>query len=338
MYTIGVLLLPGTRMFDLAVIGEVWGEDRADRGIGPFALRWCSQGRVRTALHPAGDIAATHGLAGLDGCDLVLAPGRADPREEVPEAAVAALRRAHRRDAVVASLCSGAFTLAAAGLLDGRAATTHWRLFDGLERAAPGARLAPDVLYTDDGDVLTSAGVVGGLDLCLHLVRREQGADVAAALARHLVMPPAREGGQRQYVEHPLPPRPSRPGLASTMDWAMARLGTGIGVDDLVGHAGMSERTFHREFAAATGVTPGRWLLVQRVRHARRLLETTELSVERVAERSGLGTAGNLRRRLRAEVGVGPDSYRRTFRSRRLPDHAVLRDATGNGLDQRGPG
>jgi transcriptional regulator GlxA family with amidase domain len=127
-------------------------------------------------------------------------------------------------------------------------------------------------------------------------------------------MSPAREGGQRQYVENPVPPKPSRPGMASTMDWALARLGDDIGVDDLVGHAGMSGRTFHREFAAATGVTPGRWLRVQRVRYAQRLLETTELPVERVAQRSGLGTAANLRRRMRAEVGVGPDSYRRTFR------------------------
>jgi transcriptional regulator GlxA family with amidase domain len=314
MRTIGVLLLPGTRMFDLAVIGEVWGQDRTDSGIGPFTLRLCSPGRVRTAVSPFGDVAATHGLAGLDGCDLVLAPGRDDPLAPVSPAAVAALRRAHRAGTTVAALCSGAFTLAAAGLLDGRPATTHWRDFDALTLAAPRADLRRDVLYTDDGGVLTSAGVVGGLDLCLYLVRRDHGADVAAALARRLVMPPAREGGQRQYVDNPMPSA-TQPGLSSTMDWALARLGSGIGVEDLVGHARMSERTFHREFAAATGVTPGRWLRVQRVRYAQRLLETTALPVERVAERSGLGTAANLRRRMRAEVGVGPDSYRRTFRS-----------------------
>jgi len=315
MRTIGVLLLPGSRMFDLAVIAEVWGQDRTDSGIGPFTVRLCSSGRVRTAVSPFGEVAATHGLTGLDGCDLVLAPGRDDPLAEVPEAARAALRRAHRAGATVAGLCSGAFTLAAAGLLDGRPATTHWRDLDDLARVAPEASLQGDVLYTDDGGVLTSAGVVGGLDLCLYLVRRDHGADVAATLARRLVMSPAREGGQRQYVENPLPPKPSRPGMASTMDWALERLGADIGVDDLVGHAGMSERTFHREFAAAAGVTPGRWLRVQRVRYAQRLLETTELPVERVAQRSGLGTAANLRRRMRAEVGVGPDSYRRTFRA-----------------------
>ncbi|MEC3981214.1 GlxA family transcriptional regulator [Amycolatopsis sp. H20-H5] len=316
MRVIGVLLLPGTRQFDLGVIGEVWAQDRADSGIGPFELRLCGAGRSATMLHPIGQVKPTHGLAGLAGCDLVLAPGRADPLAEVPASAVRALQRSHAAGATVAALCSGAFTLAAAGLLDGRAATTHWRLLDELELAAPAARVHRDVLYTEENEVLTSAGVVGGLDLCLHLVRRDHGAEVAAALARRLVMPPAREGGQRQYIESPLPTRPSRAGIASTMDWALARLGEEIGVEDLVGHAGMSTRTFHREFAGATGSTPGRWLRGQRVRYAQRLLEATELPVERVARRAGLGTAANLRRRLRDEVGVGPDSYRRTFRQR----------------------
>jgi transcriptional regulator GlxA family with amidase domain len=316
MRVIGVLLLPGTRQFDLGVLGEVWAQDRTDSGIGPFEVRLCGAGRSATALHPFGQVVPTHGLTGLAGCDLVLAPGRADPLAEVPPSAVRALRRAHAAGSTVAALCSGAFTLAAAGLLDGRTATTHWRLLDELELAAPEARVQRDVLFTEERGVLTSAGVVGGLDLCLHLVRRDHGADVAAALARRLVMPPAREGGQRQYVENPLPARPSRVGVASTMDWAMARLGEEIDVEDLVGHAGMSSRTFHREFADATGVTPGRWLRGQRIRYARRLLEATELPVERVARRAGLGTAANLRRRLRDEVGVGPDSYRRTFRQR----------------------
>ncbi|MEV8615184.1 helix-turn-helix domain-containing protein [Amycolatopsis sp. NPDC051373] len=315
MRTIGVLLLPDTRAFDLGVIAEVWAQDRSESGIGPFTVRLCGAGRRRTPLSPFGEVTSTHGLTGLDGCDLVLAPGRDDPHAPVPPAASAALHRVHRSGATVAGLCSGAFTLAAAGLLDGRPATTHWWDLDALAVAAPRAELQRDVLYTECDGVLTSAGVVGGLDLCLHLVRRDHGAHVAAKLARRLVMPPAREGGQRQYVENPLPAAPARPGLSSTMDWALARLAEEIGVADLCGHAGMSERTFHREFAAATGVTPGRWLRVQRVRLAQRLLETTELPVERVAQRSGLGTAANLRRRLRAEVGVGPDSYRRTFRS-----------------------
>ncbi|MEU4740169.1 helix-turn-helix domain-containing protein [Actinosynnema sp. NPDC023658] len=311
MRTVGVLLLPGSRMFDVSVVSEVWGVDRVDSGIGPFALRLCAPGRATTPVRPVGAIPATHGLSGLRDCDLVLVPGREDPLAPVPASAVRALRSF---PGTVAALCSGAFTLAAAGMLDGREATTHWRLLDALEAAAPRTRVVRDVLFADEGEVLTSAGVVGGLDLCLHLVRRAHGADVAAALARRLVMPPTREGGQRQYVDPPLPSRPARTGIASTVDWAVGRLGSSIGVADLAGHSGMSERTFHRAFLAATGSTPGRWLQVQRVRLAQRLLETTDLPVHRVAERAGLGTPTNLRRRLRAELGVTPDAYRRTFR------------------------
>lgn len=310
MRTVGVLVLPGSRMFDVSVVSEVWGVDRGDAGIGPFALRLCAPGRAATAVEPVGIVPATHGLSGLRDCDLLVVPGRADPLAPVPDAAVRALRSF---SGTVAALCSGAFTLAAAGMLDGREATTHWRLLDALEAAAPRARVVRDVLFTEDG-VLTSAGVVGGLDLCLHLVRRAHGADVAAALARRLVMPPTREGGQRQYVDPPLPPRPDRAGIASTVDWTVDRLASAIGVADMAAHAGMSERTFHRAFLAATGSTPGRWLQVRRVQLAQRLLETTDLPVHRVAERAGLGTPANLRRRLRAELGVTPDAYRRTFR------------------------
>ena len=319
MRTIGLLVLPGSRSFDVAVAGEVWGIDRTDHGIGPFELRVCAPARGVTATHPLGAVAATHTLRGLVGCDLVIVPGRDDPSAPVDPAAVRALRAAHRRGATIAALCSGAFTLAAAGLLDDRPATTYWRLLDALAVAAPAARVERDVLYvTDSGErpVLTSAGVVGGLDLCLHLVRRDHGAETAAALARRLVMAPVREGGQAQYVPAPTPPRPEQPGLAATMDWALGRVAEPIGVAEMAGHAAMSERTFHRVFVAATGTTPGRWLVGQRVRHAQRLLETSDLPVERVAERSGLGTPANLRRRMRTVLGVSPATYRRTFRTR----------------------
>ncbi|TVT57678.1 helix-turn-helix domain-containing protein [Amycolatopsis rhizosphaerae] len=314
MYTVGVLLLPASRAFDLAVVGEVWGQDRTDDGIGPFALRLCSAGRRPVELSPFGRVAADQGLSGLRGCDLVIALGRADPFAPVPPSAARALRAAHEAGSTVAALCTGAFTLAAAGLLDGRPATTHWRHFDDLEGAAPGARVSRDVLFTGEDGIFTSAGVVGGVDLCVYLVRRHQGAEAADALARRLVMPPAREGGQRQYAGVAVAPRPARPGIASTMDWAANRLDRPIGVGDLVREAGMSPRTFHREFTAAVGMTPGRWLRAQRIRHAQRLLEATDLTVEGVARKAGLGTAANLRRRLRAELGVAPDSYRRTFR------------------------
>ena len=319
MRTIGLLVLPGSRAFDLAVAGEVWGIDRTDDGIGPFDLRVCALTRDATPTHPLGAVAATHMLRGLAGCDLVVVPGRADPLAPVDARAIWALQAAHHRGATIAALCSGAFTLAAAGLLDGRSATTYWRLLDALAGAAPAAYVERDVLYvTDSGErpVLTSAGVVGGLDLCLHLVRRDHGAETAAALARRLVMAPVREGGQAQYVPAPAVPRPTQSGVAATMDWVLRQVAEPIGVAEMAGHAAMSERTFHRVFVAATGTTPGRWLMGQRVRHAQRLLETSDLPVERVAERSGLGTPANLRRRMRSVLGVNPASYRRSFRSR----------------------
>lgn len=312
MYTVGLLVLPGTRTFDVAVPAEVWGVDRMDGAIGPFALRTCTPGRKPVTMHPVGEIRATHGLSGLLDCDLVLAPGRADPHAPVPPSAIRVLRQAHAAGIPLASLCSGAFTLAAAGLLDGRPATTHWRFLAALAERAPAAELRPEVLFTDDGDVLTSAGVVGGVDLCLHLVRRVHGAAQAARLAKRMVMPAARSGGQRQFVDTPLPRRPEGPDIASTVDWARRRLAEPLGVPELAERAGMSERTFHRAFAAATGTTPGRWLLAERLRFARQLLETTGLPVARVAQRAGLGTAANLRRRLHAELGVGPAAYRRT--------------------------
>ncbi len=311
MRTVGVLLLPGSRIFDIAVVSEVWGIDRTDSAVPPFELRLCSPGKVTTPLAPVGVLPATHGLTGLADCDLVVVPGRDDPHAAVPPAVLKALRAV---TGTIAGLCSGSFVLAAAGLLDGRSATTHWRMLDALTAAAPKASVRRDVLFTEDDPVYTSAGVLGCADLCLHLVRRDHGAEVAATIARRMVMPPVREGGQRQYAEAPMPSRAARSGMASTVDWAVSRLADPIGVADLAQHSGLSERTFHRAFLAQTGSTPGRWLQSQRVRLAQRLLETTDLPVHRVAERSGLGTAANLRRRLRAELGVGPDAYRRTFR------------------------
>ncbi len=315
MHTVGLLVLPGTRAFDVAVTAEVWGIDRSDSGIGPFELRVCAPARTSSALAPLGAVEATHTLRGLAACDLVVVPGRADPLAPVNPEAIAALRAVHGRGATIAALCSGAFTLAAAGLLDGRAATTYWRLLDALAEAAPSADVQRDVLFVGEGSVLTSAGVVGGLDLCLHLVRRDHGAQTAAELARRLVMAPVREGGQAQYVPAPAPVRSAQPGVASTMDWALARLADPIGVPEMASHALMSQRTFHRVFVAAIGTTPGRWLVAARVRQAQRLLEATDLSVERIARRCGLGTAENLRRHVRGLLGVNPATYRRSFRS-----------------------
>jgi len=310
---VGLLLLPGSRTFDIAVASEVWGVDRTDSGTGPFELRICAPGGAGQPLAPVGHLAATHDLDAIGSCDLVIVPGRSDPHAPVPTDAAHALRVAHQSTIPIAALCSGAFTLAAAGLLDGRSVTTHWRLLGDLAAAAPTAHVHRDVLFTTDGSVLTSAGVVGGLDLCLHLIRQAHGAHIAARLARRLVMPPAREGGQRQYTEPRMPPHSSGSRLAQTIEWATVGVADPIGVHDMATHAGMSTRSFHRAFIAATGTTPGHWLTGQRVLLARRLLETTNLPVHRVAERAGLGTAPNLRRRLRDATGVAPDAYRRTF-------------------------
>ncbi|WP_026421414.1 GlxA family transcriptional regulator [Actinokineospora inagensis] len=313
MRTIGVLLLPGTRVFDFAVVNEVWNLDRTPHDLGPFEFRLCAPATRLLPLRPAGSVTPTHGLAALADCDLVIALGRVDPRAPVPTPARVALRAAHAAGATVAALCSGAFTLAAAGLLDGRRATTHWALLDDLATLYPSVQVDRDVLFAEDNDILTSAGVVGGLDLCLHLVRRDLGPRAATTLARRLVMPPVREGGQAQYVETPLPTRPDRGDIASTVDWALTALANPIGVPDLAGRTRMSPRAFHRAFVATMGDTPGRWLLLQRLRRAQLLLETTNLSIDRVAAHSGLGTPTNLRRRMRSEFGTTPSTYRRTF-------------------------
>jgi transcriptional regulator GlxA family with amidase domain len=203
--------------------------------------------------------------------------------------------------------------LAAAGLLDGRPATTHWRYTDRFRELYPRVALDPDVLYVDDGDVLTSAGNAAGIDLCLHVVRRDHGSEVAARVARRAVVAPWREGGQSQFIEAPVP-QESGAGTAGARAWALDHLDTAIGLEDWADRAMMSVRTFTRRFRAETGQSPGRWLITQRVQRARHLLETTDLPVERIAERCGFGTAVSLRQHLHAAIGTSPLAYRRTYR------------------------
>lgn len=224
-----------------------------------------------------------------------------------------ALRRAHRRGARIAALCSAAFLLAEAGLLEGRRATTHWRLADELAARHPGIQVEPDVLYVDLGDIATSAGTAAGIDLCLHLIRTDQGAAYANQVARHMVMPPHREGGQLQYATHPLTDR-TPDSLAPVLDWAAERLHEPLSVDDLAAFGAVSTRTLARRFAEQLGTSPGNWLLRQRVMAARALLEETDLAVEAIAARTGLSSAANLRRRFHALVHTTPAAYRRSFR------------------------
>ncbi|MEV0261264.1 helix-turn-helix domain-containing protein [Streptomyces sp. NPDC050617] len=230
-----------------------------------------------------------------------------DPR------ALAALSRVRPCTRLV-SICTGAFLLAAAGLLDGRRATTHWALADYFRELFPRVELDADVLFVDHGDVLTSAGAASGIDVCLHLVRQDHGSEVAGQVARCCVVPPYRDGGQAQYIERPLPPA-SETGTGPTRDWALRRLDQSLPLGELAAHAAMSTRTFARRFHEETGLSPGRWLTQQRLRHARRLLESSDLSVEHIAHQVGFATAASLRRHLAAEAGVAPSTYRRTFRA-----------------------
>jgi len=233
--------------------------------------------------------------------------GTVDPR--VTEALHAALARGAR----VMSICTGAFVLAAAGILDDRPATTHWWWAERFKELFPTIKLDPDVLFIDDGAVLTSAGVGAGIDLCLHVVRTDFGSEVANRAARRSVVPPHREGGQAQYIERPLP-RVTDTTTAATRAWAVERLSEPLTLQDLAAHATMSVRTFTRRFREETGVSPAHWLLGQRLDHARTLLESTDLAVEVIARRSGLGTASSLRQHLQTAIGVAPSAYRRTFR------------------------
>ncbi|MEV5824322.1 helix-turn-helix domain-containing protein [Spirillospora sp. NPDC052242] len=238
-------------------------------------------------------------------------PGTVSPIEGDP--VTDALRAAHTRGARIASVCTGAFVLAAAGLLDGLRATTHWLSCDRLADHFPAVRVDPAVLYVDEGRVLTSAGEAAGIDLALHMIRRDHGAAVAADVARRTVVPPHREGGQAQFVARPVPP-PSGPSTDAARTWALRHLDRPVTLAELAARASMSVRTFTRRFRDETGMSAASWLTLQRVERARQLLERTDLPVDRIAERAGFGTAASLRAHMRAQLGVSPSTYRATFR------------------------
>jgi transcriptional regulator GlxA family with amidase domain len=314
-HDVAVLALDNVVAYDLGVPSQIFGAARDVRGQALYRIRVCTPdgGPVRTS---AGFAAVPdHGPEILAAADTLLVPGvhgGAALETGVLEPPVAAALARRRPDARVMSICTGAFVLAAAGLLDGRPATTHWAYADRFRALHPTVRLDPGVLFVDDGEVLTSAGVGAGVDLCLHVVRRDHGSAVANRAARRSVMPPWREGGQAQFIERPLP-APTGSSTAETRAWAMERLREPLDLARLARRAGMSVRTFTRRFRAETGLSPAQWLVRQRVEEARRLLETTDLPIEQVAERAGLGTAASLRQHLHAAVGVSPAAYRRTF-------------------------
>jgi transcriptional regulator GlxA family with amidase domain len=273
----------------------------------------CSIGGRPVAAENGLRIGGVSGLSAVGEADLVIIPPH-HPEAPVPEGLLRELRRAHRRGARIVALCTGALVLAAAGLLDGRRATTHWEEYEQLAREYPKVHVDPDVLYVDEGDVLTSAGSAACIDLCLHIVRADYGAEIAARLARELVVPPFREGGQAQYIESPLPLLDPADPFLDVLSWTQAHLGEPITIADLAKRAAMSKRNFARRFVATVGTTPYRWLMRQRVQMAQRLLETTDLSVEAVAQASGFATAANLRARFLERIQTTPSAYRRAFR------------------------
>jgi AraC family transcriptional activator FtrA len=254
------------------------------------------------------------GLDRLADADTVIVPGLADVAVDPPADLVEAVRAAHESGARVVSLCTGVFVLAAAGLLDGLRATTHWAHTDQLAARYPRVEVDPDVLYVDNGSVLTSAGKAAAMDLCLHLVRLDHGSAIANVAARRLVVPPHRAGGQAQFVTTPVPAQDGHP-LSDLLPWVMRRLDQPLTVEDLARQANMSSRHLARHFRSVTGTTPLQWLMTQRIRHAQELLETTDDSVDTIASAAGMGTATTLRRHFHRTIGVPPDTYRRTFRA-----------------------
>ena len=311
--TVAVVLLDDVALFEFGVLAEVFGIDRADDGVPSFDFRVCGLEAAKPLSARNGTmVIPPYGLEGLSGADLVAVP--ATRIRDYPPEVLQSLRAAAAGGATVLSVCSGVFVLGAAGLLDGRRCTAHWHDVDELTERFPNAMVNPDVLFVDDGDLITSAGTAAGIDACLHLVRRELGSAVATRIARRMVVPPQRDGGQKQYVDLPVP-QCSSESLQPVLTWMLENITTEHQVSSLAQRAAMSERTFARRFVAETGTTPHKWLSMQRVLHARSLLEDTDLGIESVATRSGFGTAALLRHHFRRVVGVAPADYRRRFAS-----------------------
>ncbi|GAB3856086.1 GlxA family transcriptional regulator [Micromonospora andamanensis] len=315
--SVAVLVLNGVAPFELGVLAEVFGTDRTADGLPGYRFDVCGPGQAPVRTSAGFHLVPNAGLEPLEQADLVAVPAH-DPATTAPAEVHEALRRAADRGAYLFSVCAGAYLLGEAGLLDGRECTTHWRHVDELQRRHPSARVRCNSLYVQDGRLLTSAGTAAGIDACLHLVRQEHGSATATRLARRMVVPPHRDGGQAQYIEAPIPKAPEAPTLEPVLEWLMGHLDRQTTVDELAARAGMAPRTFARRFRAETGTTPHDWLTNQRVLLARRLLEDTTLTVEAVADRAGFGDAAALRHHFTRRVGATPQAYRTTFRDRTL--------------------
>lgn len=309
-HAVVALVDDGSNPFELACLTEVLGIERPEVGGLLYDFQMCAAEptvSMRQGFFTMTDIAD---LSALEQADTVIVPNRPDTTTPHRRDVLEAIARAHRGGARMIGMCSGAFTLAEAGVLDGRRVTVHWQWADEFRTRFPRVRVDDDVLFVDEGDILTSAGSAAALDLALHLVRHDHGAEIGTAVARRLVFPGHRPGGQRQFIERPIP-RETGSSLAGAVDWAQRNATGPISVADIASRAAVSPATLHRRFRTEFGCTPIQWLTMVRVEHARRLLEHTDLAVDQIAHRSGLGSATTLRNRLAVETGLTPTAYRR---------------------------
>ncbi|MER8007943.1 helix-turn-helix domain-containing protein [Streptomyces sp. NPDC094149] len=314
MHSVAILALDQVVPFDLAAPMQVFDWARLPDGRRPYRVRVCAE-----SPEVLGDglvLRVDRGLDALADADTIVVPGRAPGAGPTPEPVLAALRRAAAAGTRVASVCAGAFVLAETGLLDGLRATTHWMAAADLARRHPEVRVEPDVLYVDNGQILTSAGAAAALDMCLHMVRRDLGSAVAADAARMCVMPLEREGGQAQFIVHEQPPVPRGSTLEPVLEWIEDNLAGDITLGAMAARSGMGERTFSRRFREQTGTTPLQWLLRARVRRAQYLLENSDRPIERIAQQAGFGSPTAFRERFRRVVGTTPQAYRAAFHGR----------------------
>ncbi|MFF2814158.1 GlxA family transcriptional regulator [Kitasatospora cineracea] len=316
MHRVAVLAVPPVKPFDLSMPSVLF-DAAVEDGRPCYTVTVCTPVPGVLPGHGGLDVVVRHGLEAVAAADTVVVPSTAS-RHDADPAALDALREAAAAGKRIASICTGAFVLAQAGLLDGRTATTHWALADELRRAFPAVRVDADRLFAEDGRVVTGAGSAAGLDLCLHLIATDHGAAVANRAARAAVVTPVRQGGQAQFVSTPLPARTDSP-LDAARVWALQHLDRPLSLTDLAARARTSVRTLTRRFTAETGLTPFQWLLQQRLLRARELLETTDLTIDQVADRSGLGSGESLRQHLGRHLGMTPAAYRNAFRH---PDRA----------------
>ncbi|MCF0085311.1 MULTISPECIES: helix-turn-helix domain-containing protein [unclassified Streptomyces] len=334
---VAVLLFSGGPIFESSIPLSVFGIDRQDAGVPRYRLLVCGgeEGPLRTT--GGLELTAPHGLEAISRAGTVVVPAWRSITSPPPEEALDALRRAHEEGARIVGLCTGAFVLAAAGLLDGRPATTHWMYAPTLAKRYPSVHVDPRELFVDDGDVLTSAGTAAGIDLCLHIVRSDHGNEAAGALARRLVVPPRRSGGQERYLDRSLPEEIGADPLAEVVAWALEHLHEQFDVETLAARAYMSRRTFDRRFRSLTGSAPLQWLITQRVLQAQRLLETSDYSVDEVAGRCGFRSPVALRGHFRRQLGSSPAAYRAAYRARR-PQGERPAEAEGVPSPVAGPG